>query len=132
MKEKDLYSPVQRWIKSQLRRTCAIELKIVKGKSFNFKELKPHQVQNLLSAKNQTFTYKIPDVGFDQKPFDIVVLSHVPAFVAVVFYEERKKKNLYLMDIDVFFRISGASIKPTLSELEFQCFSSYSASLKGY
>jgi len=132
MKEKDTYAPVQKWMRQNLRQNCAIELKIVKTNSFRFDDVKDHQVANLLSVYRGFLSWKIADVGFDQKPFDLFSLNKANAYVGVVFYEERKKKNLYLIPIQVFILLKGASVKRSLTELEVSCFASHSVSLKGY
>lgn len=132
MKEKNFYAPVQKWMKSKLRETCGIELKLVKTKLFKFDDVKDHQVANLLSVNRGFLSYKIADVGFDQKIFDLVCFNKERAYVGVVFYEERKKKNLYLIPIQVFVLLKGASVKRSLTELEVSCFASHSVSLKGY
>ncbi len=132
MKEKNYYAPVQKWMRQNLRESCAIELKLVKTKSFRFDDVKDHQVANLLSVNRGFLSWKIADVGFDQKPFDLFSLNKSNAYVGVIFYEERKKKNLYLIPIKVFILLKGSSVARSLTELEVSCFASHSASLKDY
>lgn len=129
MREKDFYAPVQKWMRSEFRKTCVIELKLVKTKSFNFNDVKEHQVANLLSVYRGFLSYKIADVGFDQKPFDLIAYNQCPAYVGVIFYEERKKKNLYLIPIQVFLALKGASIKSSLTEIECSVFCEQAVSL---
>lgn len=129
MRERDLYTPVQKWMRMNMRQTCAIELKICKGKNFNMSEVKEHQVANLRTVARGFFGYKIADVGYDQKPFDLFFINESPAYVGIVFYEERKKKRLYLIPIQTFMFLKKASVKPSLSELDCLAFSSAVADL---
>lgn len=100
MKEKDFYSSVKKWATKNLTQTAVIELKLVKTKRFRISEIRSHQIRALKEAKHNSVVYKIPDAGMDQKPFDICFWSKSQAFLAVIFYEPRIKKNLYLIDID--------------------------------
>lgn len=75
----------------------AYELKLVKGQTFNLKNVAPHQLYYLKKVKD-TFYFKIPDSGFSQKPFDCFVMSG-NAYVVPIFYIARKKKVGYAMPI---------------------------------
>ncbi len=100
MKEKDFYRPVQNWMKSNLNQTAVVELKLVKEGRFRLSDMRDHQIKSLRECKHGAMTYKIPDAGYDQKPFDICMWKGCDAFVGVIFYTPRQKKNLYLIDID--------------------------------
>ncbi len=100
MLEKDFYRPVQNWCKKNLNQTAVIELKLVKGNRFSLSDMRPHQIESLLSCKHSILSYKISDAGIDQKPFDICVFKNTSAYVGVIFYTPRQKKRLYLIDID--------------------------------
>ena len=76
------------------------ELKIVKGKSFRFDQLQPHQRRALLNAQGKKGCFhKLSDMSWDQKPFDCFNIKNYPAYVVVMFYEIRKKKNVYYVPI---------------------------------
>jgi hypothetical protein len=107
MKEKDFYRDVQSWVKSINLETAVIELKLCKKEKMNVKEVKPHQISSLLAASNSILSYKIPDVGVDQKPFDICHWNRCYAYVAIIFYIPRKPKNIYLININDYIRISS-------------------------
>lgn len=109
MKEATLYPVVKDWIKNNVKQTCVIELKIAKSKSLPFAEVKEHQEMNLFAAKNRILMYKIPDVGFDQKPFDICVWAGCKAYIGIVYYVPRKLKRLYMIDIDKWKRYRAKS-----------------------
>lgn len=100
MLEKDFYRPVQNWCKKNLNQTAVIELKLVKGNRFSLSDMRPHQIESLLSCKHSNLIYKISDAGMDQKPFDICLFKNTSAYVGVIFYTPRQKKRLYLVDID--------------------------------
>lgn len=122
MREKDFYRPVQIWAMKNLNQTAVIELKIVKNNSrFRKSDLRDHQIKSLLHAKHDSVGYKIPDIGMDQKPFDLCVWHKSLAFVGVVYYEPRKKKRLYLIDIDTLCNDSRSSFKEEeLQEISYR------------
>lgn len=64
--------------------SCAIELKVARGNSLPASRLEPHQREALLRC-GMAFTYKIPDVGFDKKPFDALLFKNSNAYVVIVF-----------------------------------------------
>jgi hypothetical protein len=81
--------------------TFVCELKVCKTKSMPFNAVKPHQVRNLQLAK-QRLIYKIPDAGYDQKPFDCFQISNAEAFVVVLFYQPRKPKEFIMIEVEHF------------------------------
>lgn len=95
MKEKDLYPKMQRWIKARHPVSGAYELKLARGPSIPFNALAEHQERALLQAKHGVVPYKIPDDSIGFKPFDIVVVVNVPAYV-VIFWGTKG----YVIDID--------------------------------
>jgi len=64
--------------------------------------MEPHQVPWLFASKYKQVSYKIPDVGFDRKPCDMVFFSGAQAYVGIIFYVPRKKKTICLIDVDDF------------------------------
>lgn len=100
MIERDFYSKVQKYLKHVIKETCVVELKLTKGGTFLLSDLKPHQIDNLRSVSLRSLVYKLPDVGFDQKPFDIISFHKTNAYVGIIFYIPRKKKTLYLIKIE--------------------------------
>lgn len=54
---------------------------------------------NLTKVKHEVVFYKIPDVGFDQKPMDFVAL-HGESYLVLLFYVPRQPKTCYFIDID--------------------------------
>jgi hypothetical protein len=83
------------------------ELKFCKGKSLPFSALAEHQEKALLAASSSSGLYhKISDfpmfagskVRFNSpKPFDCVYLSNMDAYVVIMWWVPRKKKNVYYL-----------------------------------
>lgn len=118
MKEKDFQTKFTRWAKANIRENAAFELKLAKAPSLPFDAIAEHQVANLLSVKHRSLTYKIPDAGFDQKPFDCFTFSGASAYIVIMFYEKRGEKEFYLIDIDEFLRWKDMSKRKSLTRAE--------------
>lgn len=99
MLEKDFQTEFNRWLKYRWKTTGAFELKLTKGKSIPFDAIRPHQLQNLYNTKHSHLIYKIPDVGFSQKPYDCVAFYGAAAYIVVMFYE-RGQREFFMVDID--------------------------------
>lgn len=89
MVEKDYYSLINKYYQKHATETIAWEAKITKTKNISFSCLAPHQEENLLKAEN-VFTYKIPDSGRAQKPFDGFVIKNGVAIFIAIYYKPRK------------------------------------------
>jgi len=103
------------YLKDKLGPSVAFELKIEHGKSFAFKNVLPHQVQALCQSCNGSFYYKIPDdpifkqsktMFHIKRPYDCYYMSDSGAYIVVWFYEPRKDKPIYLIDINNFIGLS--------------------------
>ena len=82
------------------------ELKFCKGTSIRFDSVAEHQEAALLAVEGDGFYHKITDQPFlremnfqRKKPFDCFNLAGIPAYVVVMFWESRKKKNVYYIPI---------------------------------
>ena len=117
MREKDFQTKLTRWAKHNLTESCAIEAKITHTKRLPFNAVLPHQRQALLHANHGTLAYKIPDIGFGQKPFDMVVLANAKAYVAVMFYA-RGVKHFYLIPIDAWQKAAMTRAYRSITEPE--------------
>lgn len=100
-------SKLMQWLRSDLCPigTCAIEVKVVKGKKYYANQLKEHQIRALYLTKYKKLCHKIPDAGY-QNPFDIFILKEQPAYVALLVDKscyildyEHATKNLDVVDI---------------------------------
>ena len=98
--EKDFQREFNKFLKYSWDDTSVFELKICKGKSLPFSAVKEHQVNALIAAHRDKIIYKIPDDGFDQKPFDCFMIRRAFAYVVILFYVPRKEKKFYMIDID--------------------------------
>lgn len=91
-----------KYSKHFFNKTFAFEAKICKEPSLPFDAVKDHQVTSLYQVKHSLFNYKIPDVGFDQKPYDGFQLFQVPAYVIIFWYQHHNDKRFTMIDIDAF------------------------------
>lgn len=128
MTEKSFYPQVQLWMRKNLNQSCPLELKLTKTNKFYLKAMEPHQLPWLSAAKHKSVSYKIPDVGFDRKPADLFLYTNSPAWVGIIFYIPRKKKNLYVIDIDDFINFFTEGIV-SIDEEQCRTISSYTDSL---
>ena len=116
MREKNLQTRITRYVKNRWQHgSAAIELKICHEKSLPFNAVKEHQIAGLLVAKHGTLAYKIPDTGYDQKPFDMVVLNNSSAYVLIMFYQ-RGCNICYLIDVDKYVHERDNSKRKSLTE----------------
>lgn len=115
MKEKDLQTRVTKYMINRWKGTAVFELKICHEKSMPFDAVKPHQITALRVAKTGVLAYKIPDVGYDQKPFDMMVLDRVDAYVLVMFYV-RGCNHFYIIDVDTYIMENCFSSRRSLTE----------------
>ena len=101
------------------------ELKFCKGKSFPFKSVAEHQVKALLAASKNGLYHKITDqpvfaeskVRFTRpKPFDCFFLKKTDAYVVIMFWVPRKKKNVYYIEIDSFIKMREKADRKSITE----------------
>lgn len=106
--------------------STAYELKISKGNSLSFEVVKEHQIKGLKDAKDNFLYHKISDFPIFKgsktkftktKPFDCFCLIKVEAYVVIWFYEPRKPKVFYLIDIDRFIEEKNYSKRKSLTTL---------------
>jgi len=104
------------------------ELKICKGKSLSFSAVAAHQKQALLDVSSGTGLYhKIADSPFFKdpkgrmrftkpKPFDCFFLKHKEAYIVVMFYVPRKKKQVYYIFIRAFLEMEQNASRKSFTE----------------
>ena len=108
---------------------CGVfELKLAKGTSLSFSSIKEHQKQALLDISSDTGLYhKIADAPFFEdpkkrmrftkpKPFDSFLLKDISAYIVVMFYTPRKKKNVIYIDIERFIRMEEETTRRSFTE----------------
>lgn len=106
-------------MKNRWKTSAAFELKVCNELSLPFSAVQEHQLNALFMAKHSTMAYKIPDVGYDQKPFDLAVLGQAEAYVLIM-YTRRGQKDFYIIDIDDFLAESKNSVRRSLTEARAQ------------
>ena len=75
------------------------EVKVARGNRLNYKsEIKPHQTTSLSIAKNNVLAYKISDLDQLQKPFDIIVYDHSPAYF-IINFNYPSDKEYFIIDV---------------------------------
>lgn len=111
--------------KNQNEQHGVFELKITKGKSVAFSQVADHQKEALQRANKKGCYWKIADVGFAQKPFDCFFLKKTPAYIVVMFYEKRKKKNVYYIEIKRWLKTEKTHKRKSLKEHEVKEIAKY-------
>ncbi len=101
------------------------ELKFTKGKSIAFNALAEHQEKALLAVSGNGLYHKISDfpvfansgVRFNRpKPFDCFYLSQTMAYVVVMFWIPRKKKNVYYIKIEDWIEMRTRADRKSATE----------------
>jgi len=101
------------------------EIKFTKGKSIPFKALAEHQEKALLAVAGNGLYHKITDqpifkdskVRFTKpKPFDCFYLSQTMAYVVVVFWISRKKKNVFYIKIEDWIEMRSRANRKSMTE----------------
>lgn len=98
MKEKDLQSMFGNWLKANKKITAGWELKICKTNRFSLSNIASHQISNLELTNKDLLYYKFPDLGL-QNIYDCVSLYKESAYVVIFYYQPRKPKNFYAINI---------------------------------
>ncbi len=124
MKEKNFQSE----FKNKNKIFGIFELKLCKGTSLSFSALAPHQRQALTAINSLTGLYhKISDSPFFKdpggrmrftkpKPFDCFLLKDLDAYVVVMFYTPRTKKNVYYIHIFDFLTMEMETERKSFTE----------------
>ena len=113
MTEKSFYPAIGKYYTKHATTTTLWEAKFSRTNYINFKCLLPHQEEKLLQTE-RAFSYKIPDAGIAQKPFDgITVVKGSPIFIAI--YYKPGKTEAYEMPIRAFLKEKYESGEKSLS-----------------
>jgi len=102
------------------------ELKLCKGKSLPFSSVAKHQEEALIAASSKTgLFHKISDSPFftdkkmrftKPKPFDCFLLRDYPAFVVIMWWVPRKKKNVYYIHINDWIILKETAGRKSITE----------------
>lgn len=101
MTEASFQTEFTKWLRYRYRKTGAYELKVTNTNRIAFSAVRPHQKIALRNTKHGFHSYKIPDAGYDQKPYDCYAMFGEPAWICVMFYR-RKCIHFWMVDIDVW------------------------------
>ena len=99
MTEAERTTKFLKFAKAKIQSSFVFEAKICKSNSLAFTAVQPHQERALLVARKSSFSYKIPDVGYDLKPFDGFQFYNSPAYVVIFWYQKRGDTRLSMIDI---------------------------------
>lgn len=113
--ESDRTTLFLKWARVNISHSFVFEAKICKEKSLPFVAVKEHQENALLHARNGHFSYKIPDVGFDQKPFDGFQIVNQPAYVVIFWNQSRGDRRLTIIDINTWIDEKQKSDRKSLT-----------------
>ena len=100
MKEKDFQSLFTKWIReTKYNKSTAWELKICKTNRLPFSRIEDHQINKLTEASRGCVYHKISDQSMGFKPFDCLQICGVPAYLVVLYYKPRQKKEMIWISI---------------------------------
>ena len=125
MVEKNFQSIFKNWLGANMPEVTSVyELKLEKGKSIAFSRVYDHQVIGLRMAKYGGLYHKIPDspvsyggARFNKpKPFDCFVLRNAEAYIVILFYEPRKDKEVFFIDVDAWIVERDSSTRKSLTK----------------
>ena len=127
--EKDLQSAFTKYLRitGQMKFSFVYELKITKTAHFAWRRVLQHQWRNLYNAKHDCVHHKISDMSLGYKPFDGFNICRIAAYLGICFYEKRKIKKLYFIDIDKANKHSDTHV--SISEKEAQNLADYTVVL---
>lgn len=100
MTEAERTTKFLKYAKAKIKFSFVFEAKICKSKSMSFTAVKPHQERALLITRQSSFSYKIPDVGYDLKPFDGFQFYKSPAYVVIFWYWKKGDTRFSMIDIE--------------------------------
>ena len=113
--------------------SAVYELKLEKGTSIPFNKVQEHQIDALMKAKEFGFYHKISDVPFGHsegfrfhrpRPLDCLFIAQPEAYIVILFYKPRKKKEVIFIDIEAWMRERDCSERKSLTESRARAISS--------
>ena len=103
--------------------TGVFELKFCKGTSIRFDSVAEHQEAALLAVEGDGLYHKITDQPFlkdmnfqRKKPFDCFNLSGIPAYIVIMWWEPRKKKNVYYIPVKRWCSMRDGAGRKSITE----------------
>lgn len=105
------------------RMYCYYELKVVKGKTFNFGQIEVNQDEGLPALNREGLVWKLSDEDVRKKPCDGFCTPPLPAYL-VLFFEDK----FYFIDYGVIVLLREKGEK-SLKAIDFKRFSTRILSL---
>jgi len=113
--EKDFQKVFNVWAVENCKESTAYELKILKKGSFDFSDVKEHQLKGLHDfAYGKGLYYRIPDVGgkhgnkqMMKKPFDCFFVKYARAYIVILIYTGADYNHAVFIDVDTFIIIKS-------------------------
>lgn len=105
------------------RMYCYYELKVVKGKTFNFGQIETNQDEGLPALNREGLVWKLSDEDVRKKPCDGFCTPPLPAYL-VLYYDSK----FYFIDYGVIVTLQRAGEK-SLKATDFKRFSTRILSL---
>ena len=115
------------------------ELKFCKGTSLPFKSVADHQIKALKDASTDGLYHKISDSPFFKdpagkmrftkpKPFDCFYLKNIHAYVVIMWWIPRKKKNVYYIPIARWVGMQSGFNRKSVTETMAEQYSAFTSS----
>jgi hypothetical protein len=130
MKESDIQTSLSKYFKTECPPYSIVyELKLIKGKSFAFDRLPPHQIDGLLNSLTGLH-HKIGDSPIyhgmktsftNAKPFDAIWIRADFAYVVLCFYQPRILKRCFFVPIKEYLQMVKLHTRKSIrmDELKF-------------
>jgi len=128
--EKNFQTLFTKWAKENPPDDTEVyELKVSKGISIPFDAVKEHQEKALLQAVNKGLYHKISDSPIytgmktrftKPKPFDALHLRASMAYIVILFYKPRKKKEMIFISIHEWLELKKNAVKKSVREKELK------------
>lgn len=115
MTEAQFTTRFHKWLKAFSSSSAVYEIKISKKDSLAFNAVKDHQVLALDVTQNQSLVHKIADEGFSQKPFDMIHLVGIKAYVVIFWYLKRGAKDFTVINIDDWLKEKDNSDRKSIT-----------------
>lgn len=118
--EKDMQTLFGKWVKKNKHlypRSVAWELKICKGKSLPYSRIEEHQEYYLIETSTVGTFNKLSDATPGLKHYDCYLIKG-DAYIVIMFYEPRKEKIAYAIDISTWTCYKEKSSRKSITEEE--------------
>ncbi len=105
MKEAGSNTTLNQYLR-EIRMYCYYELKVVKGKTFNFKKIEINQDEGLPALAKEGLVWKLSDEDSRTKPCDGFCTPPLPAYLVIKF-----RQKYYFIDYYKIVELKEAGVK---------------------